>query len=82
VLRFFGEESGDRLLIINLGRTLHFEPCPEPLLATPRKGQWEIFWCSEDPRYRGPGCPPVQQPEGWVIPGHCAVVMYERNVGD
>jgi maltooligosyltrehalose trehalohydrolase len=82
VLRFFGEESGDRLLIINLGPTLRFEPCPEPLLAPPRKGPWEIIWCSEDPKYRGPGCPPVRQPEGWFIPGQCAVVMYERTVGD
>jgi maltooligosyltrehalose trehalohydrolase len=82
VLRFFGDQSGDRLLIINLGRTLHFEPCREPLLAPPREGQWEIIWCSEDPKYRGPGCPPVRQPDGWLIPGHCAVVTYERSVGD
>ena len=82
VLRFFGEESGDRLLIINLGRMLRFAPIPEPLLAPPREGQWEILWCSEDPKYRGPGCPPVRQTEGWFIPGHSAVVMYERTVGD
>jgi maltooligosyltrehalose trehalohydrolase len=82
VLRFFGEEHGDRLILINLGRTVHFAPGPEPLLAPPRTGRWETMWCSEDPKYRGPGCPPIQQAEGWVIPGHSAVVMYERNIGN
>jgi maltooligosyltrehalose trehalohydrolase len=82
VLRFFGEEHGDRLILINFGRTVHFQPGPEPLLAPPKTGAWEMMWCSEDPKYRGPGCPPIQQAEGWVIPGRSAMVMYERNIGD
>jgi maltooligosyltrehalose trehalohydrolase len=82
VLRFFGKEHRDRLMIINLGRTIHFQPNPEPLLAPPESGAWQMMWCSEDPKYRGPGCSPVQREEGWYLPGHAAVVMYERNVGD
>ena len=82
VLRFFGETNGDRLIIINLGRTIHYQPNPEPLLAQPRKGIWERMWCSEDPKYGGPGCAPIGPEHGWHIPGHTAVVMYERRIGD
>src|SRR5206468_8605115 len=35
VLRYFGDAGEDRLLCINLGRTVHFDPAPEPLLAPP-----------------------------------------------
>ncbi|HEV2845967.1 MAG TPA: malto-oligosyltrehalose trehalohydrolase, partial [Thermoanaerobaculia bacterium] len=33
VLRFFGRDAGDRLLVVNLGTDLDLEPAPEPLLA-------------------------------------------------
>src|SRR5439155_117819 len=75
VLRFCGGAHGDRLLILNLGRDLRLRPAPEPLLAPPREGQWEILWSSEDPRYRGSGNPTIQESGKWNIPGHCAVVM-------
>ncbi len=35
LLRFFGEKGDDRLLLVNLGRDLHLDPAPEPLLAPP-----------------------------------------------
>ena len=35
VLRFFGTHHDDRLLVVNLGRDLHLNPAPEPLLAPP-----------------------------------------------
>jgi maltooligosyltrehalose trehalohydrolase len=34
-LRFFSEVSGDRLLLVNLGRDLHLDAAPEPLFAPP-----------------------------------------------
>src|ERR1700744_5490925 len=37
VLRFFAEDGGDRLLLVNLGRALSPRPAPEPLLAPPWK---------------------------------------------
>jgi maltooligosyltrehalose trehalohydrolase len=82
VLRFFGGVDGDRLLIVNLGRDLHLRSVPEPLLAPPGNGEWEILWSSEDPRYRGSGLPPTRTSETWNIPGHCAVVMHERRTGN
>jgi maltooligosyltrehalose trehalohydrolase len=33
VLRFFGDNGHDRLLLVNLGLDLHLNPAPEPLLA-------------------------------------------------
>lgn len=55
VLRFFGEWGDDRLLIINLGRTLHLDPAPEPLLAPPAGAPWRVLWSSQDTRYGGVG---------------------------
>ena len=58
VLRFFGDGGDDRLLLVNLGRDLHLDPAPEPLLAPPENAVWDVLWSSEDPRYGGDGTAP------------------------
>jgi len=68
VLRFFGQEAGDRLLLVNLGRDLHLDPAPEPLLAPPEGCMWELLWSTEAPCYGGCGTPPVESDENWRIP--------------
>ncbi|HEX4947385.1 MAG TPA: malto-oligosyltrehalose trehalohydrolase [Blastocatellia bacterium] len=78
VLRFFGTDDtlhDDRLLLVNLGTDLIFLPAPEPLLAPPPESHWEIQWSSEHPNYGGLGTPPLETTEGWMIPGHAAVVL-------
>jgi maltooligosyltrehalose trehalohydrolase len=75
VLRYFGEAGEDRLLIVNLGRDLHFDPAPEPLLAPSFKQAWIILWSSEDVRYGGCGTPCLEGDYNWRIPGEAAVVM-------
>ena len=40
ILRYFADDGMDRLLVVNLGRDLHFNPCPEPLLAPPQSSRW------------------------------------------
>ena len=75
VIRFFGEEQGDRLLLVNLGVDLHLDPAPEPLLAPPESSVWTTLWSSEDPKYGGDGTPPLDTAENWRIPGHAAVVL-------
>ena len=35
VLRYFGSDGDDRLLLVNFGVDLHLRPAPEPLLAPP-----------------------------------------------
>ena len=75
-LRFFGENAGDRLLLINLGMDLDLEPVPEPLLAPLTGLRWEVLWSSEDPRYGGSGAPPPEDEEGcWRLTGQSATVL-------
>jgi len=76
VLRFFGDtREEDRLLIVNLGRDLHYFPSPEPLLAPPEAHAWRTIWSSEHPRYGGQGTAALETEEGWKIPGHATVVL-------
>ena len=77
-LRFFGDGSGDRLMIVNLGRDLHLDPAPEPLLAPPENAPWEVLWSSEACRYGGGGCPPLETEENWKLPGLATVVLHSQ----
>jgi maltooligosyltrehalose trehalohydrolase len=82
VIRYFGGEHGDRLLLANLGRELSIDPSPEPLLAPPAGARWTVQWSSEDPRYGGFGTPPVEGEAGWHLPGESAIVMRPVPVSD
>jgi maltooligosyltrehalose trehalohydrolase len=79
VLRFFGQECGDRLLLVNLGHDLDLSPAPEPLLAPPTGHEWEFAWSSEDPRYGGQGIPERNWNERWQLPGRCALFLTSRR---
>ncbi|MFP5262177.1 MAG: malto-oligosyltrehalose trehalohydrolase [Blastocatellia bacterium] len=79
VLRFFGEGGDDRLLVVNFGRDLHFDPAPEPLLAPPEDMRWEILWSSERPRYGGLGTPTPDERDDWRIPGHAAIALIPKK---
>jgi len=80
LLRFFGNEHPDRLLIVNLGRDLHLDPAPEPLLAPPEGNIWQIHWSSEDPRYGGLGAPEPDTDENWRIPGQATLLLVASGV--
>src|SRR5262249_3621830 len=75
VLRFFGEDDDDRLLLVNLGVDLRLDPAPEPLLAPPEGTVWRILWSSEDPRYGGLGIAPLDAEGDWHLPGHAALTV-------
>jgi len=75
VLRFFGEDDDDRLLLVNLGLDLDLSPAPEPLLAPPAGKEWRVLWSSEDPRYGGMGAPPLDAEERWFLPGGAAMAL-------
>lgn len=76
VLRYFGSNHDDRLLICNLARDLPLDPAPEPLLAPPAGTRWQILWSSESTRYGGSGTsPPETEDEGWHIQGRAAIVL-------
>jgi maltooligosyltrehalose trehalohydrolase len=80
VLRFFVETGADRLLVVNLGPSLHFDPAPEPLLAPPEGTNWQTLWSSEDPAYGGCGTPPLDTEENWMIPGETTVVLIPAQI--
>ena len=82
VLRFFGEDHDDRLLILNLGRDLLLDPAPEPLLAPPAGWQWKLLWSSENIRYGGSGSYEPDTEENWRIPGHAAIVVTPARIED
>jgi maltooligosyltrehalose trehalohydrolase len=85
VLRYFGEGGDDRLLVVNLGLDLHFDPAPEPLLAPPAGRRWRTLWSSEDPRYGGCGTFPLDSQLNWRMPGQAAVALIsapESEVSD
>jgi maltooligosyltrehalose trehalohydrolase len=76
VLRFFGPENDDRLLLINLGRDLQLVPAPEPLLAPPASAWWQVLWSSEDPAYGGVGAPAPEDEAGrWQAAGESAMLL-------
>lgn len=74
-IRYFGEASYDRLVIINLGADLHFVPAPEPLLAPQLGGYWSLQWSSDHPQYGGPGIVNPLTDEGWHIPAESVTVF-------
>jgi maltooligosyltrehalose trehalohydrolase len=85
VLRYFGAESDDRLLVVNFGSDLSLNPAPEPLLAPPAGKVWRTVWSSEDYRYGGTGTPPLETKNNWCIPGETAVALAPADpeeVGD
>jgi maltooligosyltrehalose trehalohydrolase len=79
ILRFFGEQGDDRLIVINLGADLLLGPAPEPLLAPPEGMEWQVLWSSESLDYGGTGTPPLETKGGtswsWRIPGRSAIVL-------
>ena len=79
LIRWFDDQKGDRLLVVNLGVDLHLAIAPEPLLAPPEGERWEILWSSENPKYGGAGTAALETEEGWRIPAHAAVVLFPER---
>jgi maltooligosyltrehalose trehalohydrolase len=82
LLRFFGTNRDDRLLLINLGLDARLDPAPEPLLAPPDQRLWQMIWSSEDPAYGGSGTAPLDSGDNWRIPGHAAVLLRAAKLED
>jgi maltooligosyltrehalose trehalohydrolase len=75
-LRWFDDTHGDRLLVVNLGRRVRYDPAPEPLLAPPLGARWRVAFSTEDPRYGGWGTPsPDNDDAGWTLLPESAVLL-------
>jgi maltooligosyltrehalose trehalohydrolase len=75
LLRQFGADGDDRLLLVNLGGDFVRATIPEPLLAPPAARQWRVRWSSEDPRYGGSGAYPFDAAKGWRLAAHSALLL-------
>ncbi|HZT79670.1 MAG TPA: malto-oligosyltrehalose trehalohydrolase [Gemmataceae bacterium] len=82
VLRWFGGDGDDRLLVVNLGRETALSPAPEPLLAPPEGRVWRVVWSSEAARYGGCGAPPPEAADGWHLPGEAALALAPATPGE
>ena len=62
-LRWLTGGAHDRLLLVNLGAALRYEPAADPLLAPPAGfARWEALWCSEAMEF-----------EEWTIAGEATI---------
>ncbi|HEY4369033.1 MAG TPA: malto-oligosyltrehalose trehalohydrolase [Steroidobacteraceae bacterium] len=82
VLRWFAEEHGDRLVVVNLQVELPLQPVAEPLLAPPLDAEWTMCWNSESFGYGGRGAVcPVTADQRWRLPAECAVLFTAGRSG-
>ncbi len=79
VLRYFGDGLNERLVLINLGLDTRLGPLPEPLLAPPDGGNWQLMWSSEDLRYGGWGTRHIDTAKEFMIPSKCTLVFHPRE---
>ena len=80
LLRFFGEDGDDRLVVVNLGATLPLLPMPEPLLAPPAGCRWKLLWHSEETRHGGNGMAEPDGEHSWRLPAHALAVLRPEPV--
>ena len=74
VLRWYGGDDGDRLLVVNLGTDVHLARVPEPLLAPPEGQVWAAMLTTESARYNGHGAVPLREDQ-WRLTAECAYVL-------
>lgn len=82
VLRFFGGNTLERLLIVNLGLDLKLDSIAEPLMAPIEGCGWRLTLSSEDPQFGGAGTPVVAAEDHWIIPGHSTIVLEPAPLAD
>ena len=80
-IRFFSEDSADRLLIVNLGARVGPDPIADPLMAPPNGMRWKTLWSSDDPRYGGPGGLELDS-RGWTLPAEAAVLLTPISIDE
>src|SRR5207248_6720140 len=79
VLRFFGNNHDDRLLLVNFGLRSVIRPASEPLLAAPLNCEWQELWTSDSVRYGGPGLVEIDPEAEWLAPAQAALLLRCRQ---
>jgi maltooligosyltrehalose trehalohydrolase len=73
---FLRYTAGDHalLLLINLGLLTRF-PMNDPIVALEPDRQWELVFCSEQPKYGGSGVDDALMEGCWRLQPHCAWLL-------
>jgi maltooligosyltrehalose trehalohydrolase len=79
VIRYFGRDGDDRLVLVNLGDAVRYHPCPEPLLASPANRPWRLRFSSDAPRYGGRGRKDPLSADVMVVPPRSAWIFRPAN---
>jgi maltooligosyltrehalose trehalohydrolase len=79
ILRWCDAAGDDRLLLVNLGRDVRWEPVAEPLMAAPLGARWKVKWSSDWPRYGGSGSG-LLDARNWLVPGHAATLLQPATI--
>lgn len=74
LLRYFGDEGRDWLIVLNAGPDRDIAALSEPLIAPPRGLAWTARWSTEHPQYGGQGRM-AWTPGRWPVPGHSLLVL-------
>ncbi|MET0592657.1 MAG: malto-oligosyltrehalose trehalohydrolase [Polyangiaceae bacterium] len=80
-IRLFGGDSGDRLLLVNLGDRLELGSVADPLFAPPDGATWQTSFSSSDVIYGGDGARPTESERGFTLPAECTVVLSPTESG-
>jgi len=74
LLRYFGDDDTDWLILLNAGADRDVAPLSEPLIAPPAERTWLPHWSSEAYVYGGQG--EMAWSNGhWPVPGHALIVL-------
>lgn len=74
VIRYFDEEEGDRIIIINFGNDFIIRSVPEPLIACSPNKKWKVLFSTEQNAYGGNGLIHIN-PLNWKMHSHSAIVL-------
>jgi maltooligosyltrehalose trehalohydrolase len=79
LVRLFGADEQDRLLLVNLGAELRYASIAEPLFAPPQDADWQMTFSSEDVRYGGAGGPQPNSGGSWTVTAESTTVFEARK---
>lgn len=80
LLRWRDSDTGDRLLLVNLGAQIEPRPWAEPLLAPPLQHRWRLAWCSDALAYGGMGIVNPLHETGWQCAAESAAFFLAEPV--
>ncbi len=75
IVRYFGDDNDDRLVIANFGADLHMVVLAHPLLAPPIGKKWRKIFDTNQRCYGGLGGAPLERSEDWFLAAECTIVL-------